>query len=84
MEHISLLINIPDEDKAPYASIIKDYVDAINAERKGTKWRPITWISIYRKVKHLNIHQLESFYQDCLKYKKTKGSFAKLFYGKLK
>lgn len=60
--------------------IIKDFIDIINLERKGTKYKPLTARAIAIKLSHLSEQDLHFFYKKCSNAK----SFSKCFWGCLK
>lgn len=67
------------------AEIISQFVDEINKEREGTKWKPVTGRAVAMKVSHLkNNFELYSFLSNCKDYKNRGGHFGKCFFGSLK
>jgi len=64
--------------------ILSLFVEEINNERKGTKWKPIYPKVVALKTAHLKVPDLEHFYSTCLDYKNRKGSFSRCFFGALK
>lgn len=69
--------------QCPYrdrTDIIKLFVDKLNAERAGTKYRPLSFVAVQRKLEGIQeIHHLHAYYEDCMKAK----CFSKYFYFKL-
>lgn len=66
-------------------SVIKEFVDEINKERTGTKWKPITPRAVAVKLGHIkDIKDLYYFLSVCRDYKNRNGSFSKCFFGSLK
>jgi len=63
------------------ASVIDEFVQAINQDREGTKYQPIKPRAIAIKVAHLKLPDLYYFLSKCKDYK---GSFSKCFFGSLK
>ena len=61
--------------------LIKDFLDKINAERKGTKYKQLTARAVAIKLSHLSSFDLKYFYKKCDSYKE---SFSKCFFGCLK
>lgn len=61
--------------------VIKDFLDALNIERIGTQYKPLTAKGVACKVGHLSTPELKMFYQQCNNYK---GEFGKCFFGSLK
>ncbi len=60
--------------------IIKLFVDKLNEDRVGTKYRPLSFVAVAGKVEGMKEnHHLHAFYEDCLKAK----CFSKYFYYKL-
>lgn len=63
-------------------SIIKEFVDEINKERIGTKWKPITAKAVAIKLGMLKSNrELYEFLSECKDYKNRNGSFGKRFFG---
>jgi len=60
--------------------IINNMLIAINSERVGTKYKPMTARGIAIKVAHLKGFELSHFYCMCQKAE----SFSRYFFGKLK
>ena len=60
--------------------IIKDFLDAINRERQGTKYKPLTAKFVAVKLGHLSTFDLKFFFKQCYDSK----SFGKVFFGALK
>src|SRR5574343_2112335 len=65
-------------------AVISDFVEEINAERIGTKWKPITPRAVAIKLSHVDLDDLYAFLSMCRDYKNRKGSFSKAFFGALK
>lgn len=66
-------------------SIVKEFVDEINKERAGTKYKPVTGRQIAIKLELLKTnHQLYAFLSECRDYQKRNGSFSKRFFGGFK
>jgi len=61
--------------------LIKDFLVKINAERKGTKYKPLSARAVAIKLSHLSEFDLKYFYKQCDSYK---GEFGKCFFGALK
>jgi len=81
MEHIANLFGQKIK-KTRFANerqeIIQKFVDGINKEREGTKYKPMTWKAVNGKLSHIkNIETLRDFYKDC---KKSKNFGAKFFW----
>lgn len=67
------------------ADIIRQFMEEINKERVGTKWKPVTGRAVAIKVGHLkDNHTLYYFLSTCKDYKNRHGSFSKAFFGSLK
>lgn len=64
--------------------IIKVFVDEINKERRGTKWKAVTGRSIALKMSHLSEPDMYYFLSQCRDYKNRNHSFSKCFFGSLK
>ncbi len=61
-------------------SLIEEIRAAINKERVGTKYKPMTHMGIKLKVKHLSDFDLSWHMQEC----KKANSFSRCFFGRLK
>ena len=59
---------------------IQRFVDKINLERIGTKFRPVTWKQTNGLVAHVKVADLYWLYKEC----ERGGSFSKKFFGILK
>lgn len=63
-------------------AVIKEFVDEINKERIGTKWKPITPKAVAIKLGMLKSNrELYEFLSECRDYKNRNGSFGKRFFG---
>lgn len=63
-------------------AVIKEFVDEINKERIGTKWKPITPKAVAIKLGMLkSTRELYEFLSECRDYKNRNGSFGKRFFG---
>jgi len=60
--------------------IIQQFVDKINMERIGTRFKPVIWRQINGLVAHVKISDLYWFFKEC----ETGDSFSKKFFGILK
>lgn len=65
-------------------SLLKDFVDNLNLERVGTKYKPLTGKVVAIKLFHLSEFDLSAFYSMCKDYQRRHGSFSKYFWGALK
>lgn len=66
-------------------SIIKEFVDEINKERIGTKFKPVTGRLIGIKLGILKTNrELYAFLSECRDFKNRNGSFGKRFFGGFK
>jgi hypothetical protein len=67
------------------AELIGFFADEINKERKGTKYKPVTYRYIAVKLSHIksrsDLYYLKS---QALDYQARHGSFSKYFFGALK
>lgn len=71
--------------KSERADIIRQFVEEINAERVGTKYKPVSGRAIAMKLSHLKDNgTLYYFLSQCKDYKNRNGSFSKYFWGALK
>jgi len=55
-------------------------LERINKSRQGTKYKPLTYMGLKMKVKHLSDQDLKYHYHQCLK----SDNFPRLFFGLLK
>ena len=60
--------------------LIQRFVDKINMERIGTKFKPVIWRQINGLVAHVKIGDLYWFFKEC----EQGDSFSKKFFGILK
>ena len=60
--------------------IIKDFTDALNSERKGTKYKQLTPRGVAVLVGHLSEFDLKYFFKQCY----NSNSFLKMFFGCLR
>ena len=60
--------------------LIQHFVDKINLERIGTKFKPVIWRQINGLVAHVKVSDLYWFYKEC----ENAPSFSKKFFGVLK
>jgi len=60
--------------------LIQRFVDKINLERIGTKFKPVIWRQINGLVAHVKISDLYWFFKEC----ERGDSFSKKFFGILK
>lgn len=86
LNQLSFLVKEKVGPKSERATIVQDFVDEINSERKATGWpRMVTGRGIAMKCSHLkNNFELYSFLSECRDYQKRNGSFGKYFFGALK
>ncbi len=67
------------------AWIISQFLEEINRERIGTKYKPMTGRGVAIKLGHLkDNHTLYYFLSECRDYKNRGGAFSKRFFGSLK
>lgn len=65
--------------------IIRQFLEALNLERIGSKYKPLTGRAVAMKVSHLKDNgTLYHFLSCCKDYKSRNGSFSKYFFGALK
>lgn len=66
--------------------LIKEFVDSINLERQGTKYKSVTGkeIAVRLGKAQMSERELELFLSECKEYKNIHGSFGKRFYGGFK
>lgn len=71
--------------KSERADIIRQFLEEINKERVGTKYKQLTGRAVAIKVGHLKDNAtLYYFLSECKDYKNRGGSFGKYFFGALK
>lgn len=65
--------------------ILSQFLEEINKERLGTKYKPMTGKGVAMKLAHLkDNYTLYYFLSSCRDYQKRKGSFSRYFFGALK
>lgn len=75
----------PSKIRSERSDIIRQFLEEINKERIGTKWKLMTARGVAIKVGHLkDNHTLYFFLSQCKDYKNRQGSFSKYFFGALK
>lgn len=61
--------------------VVQQFVDQINQERKGTKYKQVTWPQINGQLRHFKyMSDLKRFYNEC----NNGNCFSSLFWWKLK
>ena len=66
------------------AGVIQQFVEELNSERIGTKYKLLTGKVIAIKLSHLKLQDLYTFLSLCRDYKNRQKSFSKYFFGALK
>lgn len=88
MESISSYLNDQrlevNKSNSKRAYLLSQFLEVINQEREGTKYKPLTPKLLGIKLAHLSTSDLFWFYSTCYDYKKRQGSFSKCFFGSLK
>lgn len=65
--------------------ILSQFLEEINKERMGTKWKKLTGRAVAMKLSHLKDNNtLYYFLSICKDAKNRNGSFSKCFFGALK
>lgn len=65
--------------------LLKEFVDLVNEERKGTPFKPTTIKLLAIKLGGIKTEELYRIRSICLDYKRRgKGDFSKCFYGSIK
>ena len=64
----------------PREELIDKFRQRINAERVGTKYKPLSYVAVLQKVRHISDEGLYHFYKDCERGK----SFGSTFFYKLR
>jgi len=70
---------VNDRDERSY--YIRMFMEKINAGRVGTKYKPLSFVGVQQKLKHLSDFDVKWFYYEC---EKAKCGFSKCFFGALK
>lgn len=65
-------------------SLIEEMTNAINLERVGTKYKPMTLRAVAVKIGHIETKDLYYLLSICNDSKNRCGSFSKCFFGSLK
>jgi len=87
MQQIASLFNIERQEVKKTITnerqyILSQFVDEINKERVGTKWKPVTGRAVAMKLSLLKTNQeLYQFLSECKDYRNRNGSFSKRFFG---
>lgn len=90
MESITNIINKLDRTQKSRITnerqdIVRQFLEEINKERVGTKYKPMTGKGVAMKLSHLKDNgTLYFFLSECKDYKNRNGSFSKYFWGALK
>jgi len=66
------------------ATVISIFVQEINKERTGTKFKQLSPKAIAIKLSHLKLQDLYTFLSLCRDYKNRQKSFSRYFFGALK
>ena len=85
MESIGTLFNdMPKVEKSTITNerqlILSEILEKINAEREGTKWKPMTGRGLAIKTSFLSLSDLKYHHYNCLKAKE----YGRLFFGLMK
>ena len=72
--------------KTEIGEIIDEYRTIINQEREGTKWKPLSFMAVRKKLEAIasDKQELLMFLSICKDYRNRNGSFSKRFFGGLK
>lgn len=72
--------------KTEEGEIISEFMNEINLERIGTKFRKVNFMSVRTKLEAIanNKQAMREFLSNCKDSKSRSGSFSKCFYGALK
>lgn len=83
MKSLQQFLFQPKQTKAnsERALITSEFVERINRERKGTKWKPVTPRAVAIKTAHLSLQDMYYFLSVC---KQSRSGFSKCFFGLLK
>ncbi len=82
MKRISLELVLPKTKIVnERQAIIAEFVERINKERIGTRWKPVTGKGIAMKLSHLKKDDLLYFLSEC---KSARCGFGSAFFGSLK
>ncbi len=77
-------IETPKKINSERAEIVSKFLDEINKERIGTKFKPMTGKRVAMKLAHVPTKDLYYFLSVCKDSKNRNGSFGKCFFGSLK
>lgn len=66
------------------SDVIRQFVEEINKERIGTKYKPLSPKAVAIKLSYLKLQDLYTFLSLCKDYKNRQQSFSKYFFGALK
>lgn len=64
--------------------LLSQFVEEINKERIGTKYKSVTGRGVAMKLAHLKTRDLPYLMSICRDAKNRRGSFSKCFFGSLK
>lgn len=67
-----------------WTELVQFFQEEINKERRGTKYKPLSFMAVRNKVSHLDIGTLYWFKSVATDYKNRNGSLSKFFFGSLK
>ena len=87
MQPISKLIHVPKpttKATSERAELIGYFADSVNKERKGTKYKPVSYAFIATKLSHLSKFDLYHLKRTLEDYQQRGNSFSKGFFGSLK
>lgn len=87
MKPLSLFFEIEKpKAKTEEDELIQEFVDEINKERVGTKYKKVSFMAIKMKLYAIknNAFELRRYLSECRDYKNRNGSFSRRFFGGLK
>ena len=85
--HIKELLKLETtNDKTEEDGLIREFMEELNKERIGTKYKPLTFMAVKMKLYAIrkNKQDLREFLSNCRDYKNRNGSFSKIFFGATK
>ncbi len=84
MQNLSKFLKVPESNKKGPRNEREYYIEEIrknlNLAREGTKYKPLPYVAVMLKVKHLSDFDLKRHYYECNKAR----NFSEAFFGGLK
>lgn len=83
-QHLDTLTTVAVERMSERNLILKEILELVNEERKGTKFKPLAGRALAIKLSHIPTSDLYYTKSVGLDYKKRHGSFSKYLFGSIK